>query len=51
MGEEADGAKKRSIFDPLPEEQWDEPDDDPGDVIPPVAVDMEILHPVERHSG
>ncbi|WP_156158960.1 hypothetical protein [Demequina gelatinilytica] len=50
----ADGTQEtahRSIFDPIPEEEWDEPDDDPGDVIPPVAVDMEILHPVEHHSG
>ncbi|WP_156162290.1 hypothetical protein [Demequina iriomotensis] len=50
----ADGTEeppRRSIFDPLPAEEQDEPDDDPGDVIPPVAVDMEILHPVEHHSG
>ncbi|MDN4474862.1 hypothetical protein QQX09_03210 [Demequina sp. SYSU T00192] len=39
------------VFDPAPTSEWDEaPDDDAGDVIPPVAVDMEILHPIERHD-
>ena len=37
----------RSMFDPPPEEDWDEPDDDPGAVLPPLAVDVEISEPPE----
>ncbi|WP_156165197.1 hypothetical protein [Demequina silvatica] len=40
------------VFDPAPTDDWDEEaDEDAGDVIPPAAVDMEILHPLGRHEG
>jgi|GEM_PF-7094915 len=43
---------RRSIFDHVPEEEWEEDvDDDPGDVAPPAAVDMEVLHPIKQHEG
>ncbi|WP_156160626.1 hypothetical protein [Demequina soli] len=40
-----------SIFDAVPEEPWEEPDDDPGDVMPLQAVDLEILSPIHRDEG
>lgn len=38
-----------SIFDEIPEEEWnDEVDDDPGDAAPPGSIDVDI--PVIRGS-
>ncbi len=45
-------SRQHSIFEHVPEQEWDEEiDDDPGEVAPPLAVDMDILVPVKREDA